>query len=104
MQLVETFPCSRQEAYGHAARPADTGEVQELKQEVRDTREPVADLALEDRLLEKGMIGDGETNDNVADTPYLVSEVSGCDGVGPAHKPRLLGDGGSSCQVSRVLR
>ena len=36
-----------------------TGEVRELRREMRDMKELVADLALENRLLKKSMIGDG---------------------------------------------
>ena len=38
-------------------RFASTGEVKELRREVRDMKELVADLALENRVLKKSMIG-----------------------------------------------
>ena len=44
---------------GDTARQANTGEVRELRREMRDMKELVADLALENRLLNKSMIGDG---------------------------------------------
>ena len=44
---------------GDTARQANTGEVKDLRREMRDMKELVADLALENRLLKKSMIGDG---------------------------------------------
>ena len=44
---------------GDAERAASTSEVKELRHEVRDMKELVADLALENRLLKKSMIGAG---------------------------------------------
>ena len=44
---------------GDTARQANTGEVKTLKREMRDMKELVAELSLENRLLKKSMIGDG---------------------------------------------
>ena len=44
---------------GDTARQANATEVGDLRREMRDMKELVADLALENRLLKKGMIGDG---------------------------------------------
>lgn len=44
---------------GDTERSASTGEVKELRRDVRDMKELVADLALENRVLKKSMIGDG---------------------------------------------
>ncbi len=44
---------------GDTERSASTGEVKELRREVRDMKELVADLALENRVLKKSMIADG---------------------------------------------
>ena len=44
---------------GDTERAASTPEVKELRREVRDMKELVADLTLENRVLKKSMIGDG---------------------------------------------
>ena len=45
---------------GDTARQATTSEVTDLKHEMRDLKEVVADLTLENRVLKKSVIGDGE--------------------------------------------
>ncbi len=44
---------------GDTARQATSGEVTDLKREMRDMKELVAELSLENRLLKKSMIGHG---------------------------------------------
>mgnify|MGYP001787485332 CR=1 FL=1 len=44
---------------GDTERQANTGEVKDLRREMRDMKELVADLTLENRLLKKSMIADG---------------------------------------------
>ncbi len=44
---------------GDTAREASTGEVTALRREMRDLKEVVAELTLENRLLKKSVIGDG---------------------------------------------
>jgi transposase len=44
---------------GDTARAATSGEVKDLRREVRDMKVLVADLTLENRLLKKSMIADG---------------------------------------------
>ena len=44
---------------GDTERAASTPEVKELRREVRDMKELVADLTLENRVLKKSMIADG---------------------------------------------
>ena len=41
------------------ARQATSAEVKDLKREMHEMKELVADLTLENRLLKKSMIGDG---------------------------------------------
>lgn len=55
----EFLEAGRKRLAGDTARQANTGEVRELRREMRDMKELVADLALENRLLKKSMIGDG---------------------------------------------
>ena len=55
----EVLEAGKKRLAGDTARQANTGEVRELRREMRDMKEPVADLALENRLLKKSMIGDG---------------------------------------------
>ena len=45
---------------GDTARAATTDEVKDLRREARDLKEVVAELTLENRLLKKSMLGDGE--------------------------------------------
>ncbi len=45
---------------GDTARQATSGEVTNLKRETRDLKEALADTLLENRLLKKSMIADGE--------------------------------------------
>jgi len=44
---------------GDTERQATSGEVTGLKREMRDLKEVVADLTLENRILKKSVIGDG---------------------------------------------
>ena len=44
---------------GDTGRQATSGEVKDLKREMRDMKELVAELSLENRLLKKSMIADG---------------------------------------------
>ena len=44
---------------GDSARAATSGEVKDLRREVRDMKVLVADLTLENRLLKKSMVADG---------------------------------------------
>ena len=55
----EFLEAGKKRLAGDTARQANTGEVRELRREMRDMKELVADLALENRLLTKSMIGDG---------------------------------------------
>ena len=50
----------KQRLAGDSARQATSPEVKELRSESAALKEVVADLTLENRLLEKSMIGDGE--------------------------------------------
>ncbi len=56
----EFLEAGKKRLSGDAARQATTGEVRNLKREMRDMKELVAELSIENRLLKKSMIGDGE--------------------------------------------
>jgi len=56
----EFLEAGKKRLAGDTARQATTGEVTSLKREMRDMKELVAELSLENRLLKKSMIGDGE--------------------------------------------
>ena len=45
---------------GDTARAANSDEVRDIRKEARDLKEVVAEQMLENRLLKKSMIGDGE--------------------------------------------
>ena len=55
----EFLEAGKRRLNGDTERAASTGEVKDLRHEVRNMKELVADLALENRLLKKSMIGDG---------------------------------------------
>ena len=48
---------------GDTARPASSGEVKDLRREMHDFKEALAEQVLENRLLKKSMIGDGEDSE-----------------------------------------
>lgn len=56
----EFLEAGKRRLAGDTARAATSGEVANLRREVRDMKVLVADLALENRLLKKSMIADGE--------------------------------------------
>ena len=55
----EFLKAGKRRLAGDTARAATSGEVTNLRREVRDMKVLVADLALENRLLKKSMIADG---------------------------------------------
>ena len=55
----EFLEAGKKRLAGDTARQANTGEVKTLKREMRDMKELVAELSLENRLLKKSMIGHG---------------------------------------------
>src|ERR1700761_9722191 len=56
----EFMEAGKRRLAGDTARAATTGEVQDLRREALALKECVADLTLENRLLKKSMIADGE--------------------------------------------
>lgn len=56
----EFLEAGKKRLAGDTARQATSGEVRNLKREMRDMKELVAELSIENRLLKKSMIGDGE--------------------------------------------
>lgn len=55
----EFLEAGKKRLAGDTARQATSGEVTDLKREMRDMKELVAELTLENRLLKKSMIADG---------------------------------------------
>jgi len=55
----EFLEAGKKRLSGDTAREASSGEVTDLRREMRDLKELVADLTVENRLLKKSMIGDG---------------------------------------------
>ncbi len=55
----EFLEAGKKRLAGDTARQANSGEVKGLKREMRDMKELVAELSLENRLLKKSMIADG---------------------------------------------
>ncbi len=55
----EFLEAGKKRLAGDTARQTTSGEVKDLKREMRDMKELVAELSLENRLLKKSMIGDG---------------------------------------------
>ena len=56
----EFLEAGKRRLAGDTARAATSGEVKDLRREAQTLKEVVADLTLENRLLKKSMIGDGE--------------------------------------------
>lgn len=56
----EFFEAGKKRLSGDTERQATSGEVVDLKREMRDLKEVVADLLLENRILKKSVTGDGE--------------------------------------------
>lgn len=48
---------------GDTERQATSGEVKDLRREIRDLKEALADVLLENRLLKKSMIADGDEHE-----------------------------------------
>ena len=55
----EFLEAGKKRLAGDTARQANSGEVKGLMREMRDMKELVAELSLENRLLKKSMIADG---------------------------------------------
>jgi hypothetical protein len=61
LRLVERVPRCRQAPAGRdTTRAATSDEVKDLRREAQALKEAVADLTLENRLLKKSMLADGE--------------------------------------------
>lgn len=56
----EFLEAGKRRLAGDTERQASSGEVKDLRRETRDLKELVADLTLENRLLKKSTIEDGE--------------------------------------------
>ena len=56
----EFLEAGKKRLAGDTARQATTDEVRNLRREAGDLKELVAELSLENRLLKKSMIGDGD--------------------------------------------
>ena len=56
----EFLEAGKRRLAGDTERQATTNEVGTLRREMRDLKEVVADLMLENRILKKSVIGDGE--------------------------------------------
>ena len=59
----EFMEAGKRRLAGDTARAATSDEVKVLRREARDLKECVADLTLENRLLKKSMIADGEDDE-----------------------------------------
>ena len=55
----EFLEAGKERLSGDTARQATSSEVKDLRREMRDMKELVAELSLENRLLKKSMIADG---------------------------------------------
>ena len=55
----EFLEAGKKRLAGDTARQASSGEVKELRSEMRDLKEALAEQMLENRLLKKSMTGDG---------------------------------------------
>ena len=71
----EFLEAGKRRLAGDTARAATTDEVKDLRREAGALKECVADLTLENRLLKKSMIADGE--DCSPSAP--MAQICGCD-------------------------
>ena len=55
----EFLEAGKKRLAGDTARQASSGEVKDLRREMRDLKEALAEQMLENRLLKKSMTGDG---------------------------------------------
>jgi transposase len=55
----EFLEAGKKRLSGDTERQATSGEVKDLRREMSDLKEALADVLLENRLLKKSMIGDG---------------------------------------------
>jgi len=62
----EFLEAGKRRLAGDTARAATSGEVKDLRREATASKEVVADLTLENRLLKKSMSGDGRTRHEVS--------------------------------------
>ena len=61
---IEAFlEAGKRQLAGATVREATSDEVKELRAENRELKEVVAELTLENRLLKKSMIGNGESDE-----------------------------------------
>ena len=67
----EFLEAGKKRLAGDTARQATSNEVKDLRRDMRDMKELVAELSLENRLLKKSMIADG--GDEERDIPHLKS-------------------------------
>ena len=89
----EFLEAGKKRLAGDVARQATSAEVKDLKREMHEMKELVADLTLENRLLKKSMIGDGgdESSADPGQDRALASDVEEPDFTGkllPARRSR----------------
>ena len=90
----EFLEAGKKRLAGDTARQASSGEVKDLRREMRDLKEALAEQMLENRLLKKSMTGDG--GDSFKPTSTIKPGLPGCrllnqasSGVDLLHKDRL---------------
>ena len=59
----EFLEAGKKRLAGDTERQATTGEIKDLRREMRDLKEALADVLLENRLLKKSMIADGDDHE-----------------------------------------
>lgn len=59
----EFLEAGKKRLAGDTERQATTGEIKDLRREMRDLKEALADFLLENRLLKKRMIADGDDHE-----------------------------------------
>ncbi len=59
----EFLEAGKKRLSGDTERQATSGEVKDLRHEMRDLKEALADVLLENRLLKKSMIADGDDHE-----------------------------------------
>src|SRR5690606_29314099 len=85
----EFLEAGKKRLAGDTAREASSDEVKQLRTEARQLKEALAEVTLENRLLKKSVIADGE--DGESGTPHPTSLRSS-----EPSRPRICGSGARS--------
>ena len=102
----EFLEAGKKRLSGDTARQASSGEVKDLRREMHDFKEALAEQVLENRLLKKSMIGDGgrrRMRYPASEKLEIIRLVERSPPAGPAHPGQAGHSGDHILQVVRSL-